>query len=206
MKKLLCILVLCLAGTANASLLGVDFSNPNNWVTSHSDTWALGYEFSVSSNAQVDGLGFWDYNGAYNHTTVGLWDTSGTLLGSVDTNSAVSSFATGTGHGTWNFMNFNYLLTPGSYVVGSHGRGMEYTFNRNGNQIITNVLTYLDPREKRGSIFQYPSDEFSPGYDAFFGGNVRFAGTGVAEPAAVAILGFGLVVLGFLRKRKLFKA
>jgi len=92
----------CFASTSKASVIGIDFdSDPNGWKYFPNNSDTIGWEFSVAEDTLVDGLGFWDLDAWYAPTTVGLWDTSGTLLGSVHTTSvsdpAVTKSDTGVG-------------------------------------------------------------------------------------------------------------
>lgn len=183
--------------------LGVDFSGSSTGFTTVSnDSWTLGYAFSVSDTSEVTGLGFWDLTGDFNSSTVGLWTTGGSLLGTVNTsNTTVDTFATGNGVGTWNFMDFNYTLSAGNYVVGAWGDGMEYAYDYSASSITTNELTFIESRYESGGIFQFPSYTDYCG-SCYFGANISFASSSVPEPTALGLLGLGLAGIGFSRKRK----
>lgn len=136
------------ASSANAMTLGLDLTSPSNtWVTrTNVTTWTLGYEFNLSQDARVGALGFWDANGAFGDTTVGLWTSSGTLIGTVSSSSsAVTTVATQGGHGNWYFMEFVTDLAPGYYVVASHGQsGMDYVYNFGAATLSTSIASYVD--------------------------------------------------------------
>ncbi|MEJ2044272.1 MAG: DUF4082 domain-containing protein [Reinekea sp.] len=186
---------------AGASVIGVDLAS-GRWAAATNDNWTLGYEFSIDSQQTVDGLGFWDADGKFNTTNVGLWDTNGTLLGQVDSASTVDTFATGNGRGYWNFIDFDYTLAAGDYVVGAWGDGMEYTYS-SGGTITESILEFQDGREKAGGYFQFPDNEYCGNCKGIFGANIRFAEVvNVPEPGSFALLGVGVVGIFLSRKKK----
>ncbi len=190
----------CFASTSKASVIGIDFdSDLNGWTYIAVNPATIGWEFSVAEDTQVDGLGFWDLDAWYAPTTVGLWDTSGTLLGSVHTTSVSDPAVTksdtglGSGWGSWDFMDFDYALTPGNYVLGASGDGWHHIFNTEGGRTTTNLLTFVNLRNNSDHENTYPNCAYLH-YDAFFGPNIRFA-TPIPEPSPLGLLGFGLAGL-----------
>jgi hypothetical protein len=183
--------------SVRATTLGLDFAGGTIQSTLGSGTF--GFRFSISSAQIVSGLGFWDYSGGYPQTQVGLWDSSGTLVASVDTaTSTVHSFAANA-FGSWQFMDVSLNLPAGDYTVGAsynHGQSSEAVYNPS---ISTNIITYLGSAWIQSSpIFQFPP---SKGSIPYIGGNIEFNLT-TPLPGALPLFAGGASMLGFLGWRR----
>ncbi|MGI9374029.1 MAG: hypothetical protein ACR2OJ_16195 [Hyphomicrobiales bacterium] len=144
-------------------------------------------------------MGFWDVDGIFGATTVGLWDANGVKIGEVNSGtSAVNTVSTAGGHGNWYFMDFDVVLNPGNYVVGSHGAsGMDYTFGT--GTLSTSLVTYVDDRYAGGGIFQYPNRSVNWNFGrGFLGGNIAF----IPIPTPLILFLTGLIGLGIIGRRK----
>jgi len=199
-------LILLVSGFANAGLIGVDFDgSAGDYSLSSSNSWTLGYEFSLSDDSSVSGLGFFDIDGVYGATTVGLWTSSGTLLGTVNTSdNTTTEISTDNGLWSWVFMDFNLLLGAGDYIVGSWGvSGMDYIFTNNGS-VIENVLEFTDDRySDTGSNFAFPNTVDGGGEIGYMGANIMFDdSTSVPEPSTLAIFALGIMGLAARRFKK----
>lgn len=199
-------LVFAVSETAEAGTLGIEIEDSGSWQTNNSNNWTLGFEFSLSSTQEVSGLGFWDQDGIFGNTTVGLWQGDGTLIGTVETGSSTvrTEAVSGGPGGSWYFMDFAATLLSGVYVVGSWGEsGMNYAF---GGDVTENVLTFLDSREQSGGIFQFPTDELFSGQSGygFFGANIEFGPSTppVPVPASLPLLLAGVGGLAWMRRRQ----
>lgn len=192
--------------TGRAATLGLDMTG-SGWTTTASNAFTLGFEFNLANSTNVAGLGFWDLNGSYGTTYVGLWTTTGTLIGAVDTaTSAVHVEPTANSLGRWYFMNFGTALSPGNYVVGSWGTsGMEYAYHTNLSSISTNILTFNMGRYDDGACsFCFPNQP-APGTPGYFGANIEFS-QATPLPAAFPLFVTGLGALGLMGWRKKRKA
>jgi hypothetical protein len=218
-RLLLCaIAVLALAAydkvPAKADSLGLDFAStpPANFGPS---TWNLGWSFTVVNSVTVVGLGNADilqngFSPPGSDQQVGLWDSSGNLLASVQV--TPTDPLDGANGGFWRFASIAPItLTAGqTYVVGGQGGAFYsgivpvtvnpnitfghdlYTFNGGANSPL------VEPLKTEGYD--------SPGAASWFGGNVEFASVSpVPEPVGVASLlglgGMGLVGLAWRRRR-----
>ena len=189
-------------GSLRADLIGVDLAGDGYVPLGLNGTW--GYEFELSDSATVTGLGFWDSGDGYTRAQVGLWDTSGQLLLDVDTvTGGVSTFATANGHGEWNFLDAAIGLDPGRYIVGAWGDGVEATVDLSDatSALKTSVLTFIVPRYRLGTSFQFPSSSESDSFAGYFGGNVRFAGQ-VPEPSSLALFALVFLTLTSIVRRR----
>ncbi len=198
-------LILSVSGLANAGLIGIDIDGTaGEYTLVSSSSWTLGYEFSLSADSSVTGLGFFDIDGVYGDTTVGLWTSSGTLLGTVNTNSnTVTEVSTNNGLWSWEFMDFNLLLSAGDYIVGSWGvSGMDY-FYTDSDSIIENVLEFADDRySSTGANFAFPNTVDGGATIGYLGANIMFDdSTSVPEPSTLAI--FALGIMGLASRRSL---
>ena len=83
--------------------------------------FTLGYEFTTSTAFNINALGYYADGAGYSHD-VGIWDNSGNLLVST----TVQPSDPTSDQFQWD--NVNYLLSPGTYVIGgqSYEGGDEY--------------------------------------------------------------------------------
>lgn len=105
-------LTLALTGTfANASPVLSSFDSP---AVFFGENHTLGYAFSTNNNVTISALGFWDSgaNGFNATHQVGLWNSSGTLLGQVN-------LSAGTGNTLIGNFRYNNLSTAVSLSAGS---------------------------------------------------------------------------------------
>jgi hypothetical protein len=161
--------------------------------------FTLGYEFTTSTNFDINALGYWD-DGLGNNHEVGIWNSQGTLL--------VSTTVLGTdpltGGFRWDLLSSDFLLVPGTYLIGGEYLGNGNPFP-NGASGITALpgYTYVTDEQSQGTGLIFPTFSSGGGY----GDNGILAadfsiGSTVPEPSAVALLGSILAVaMYFLRKK-----
>jgi hypothetical protein len=183
----------------SAGTLGLDFSPGNvGSVGSSVHTWTLGYAFQDVTATSVIALGSWDNDGIDSTIDVGLWNSQGTLLASATVNGAQTPI----GSAPWIFTAISPVaLTPGdTYYVGSYGI-TSYAFQVNPVTIAPQI-SYLHNAWVSGGL-SFPTLVSPTGEEhAFYGGNVELGTAAVPEPAALAILGAGLVGLSAVRRRR----
>ena len=194
-------LMLSVCHTASAGLIGVDLnSDASQWTNQNANGWTLGYKFNTLIETEISGLGFWDLDGVFGESTVTLWDSIGSVIGTLSTGgNTVESVATLNGHGSWYFMSLaqNINLVIGTYTVGSYGTtGREATWATNtdvGTLAIDSTIEYLSTAEFNGNTYPATNLTANSGY---FGGNIMIADTqDVPEPSTLVIFALGIMVL-----------
>jgi hypothetical protein len=202
-------LCLALVVPAAADTIAINVTTPGSEY--ESSAYTLGFEFSVSSPVLITQLGVYDsgQNGLVGNVSVGLWDTSGTLLTSV----VIPSGTTAILDGFFRYEQISPLALPVGlhYVVGAayatgSDQGSTFNFGDGGAGTLDPLVTIYQDRYSYlgGNSFNFSYPDLSidrPG--AWIGANFQFA----TVPGPVVGAGFpGLVfagggLLGWWRRR-----
>jgi hypothetical protein len=162
---------------------------------------SVGWEFNVLAPITVTGLGWYDQNadGLQLAHTVGIWNSSGTLL----TSALVAQGTTDPLDGLFRTIAITPLiLAPGTgYIVGGQN------FNANTEQLafgvtpttVSSISFVAGQFSNIDGIFERPTNP--TGVPTCCWGP-SFSITGVPEPNAAALCGFGLVPLGLVMYRR----
>lgn len=158
----------------------------------------FGWDFRVFNTIEVNGLAAWDTNvGTFNRDVqVGLWTGTGTILAST-TISDSSPTESSNGDGVWRVEDIAPLiLTPGDYTLGQvfFDNGPIIQFDGPFTTIpeVFLIAGFLSPAGIDSGL-SFPSAIFS---SVVFGPSLRLAPTQLPEPATIALLGFGLGLVG----------
>lgn len=158
----------------------------------------LGWYFTALADVTVTHLGVWDHGGdglLAAHLT-GLWDSSGTLLGSVSVQSGTASAASGPAieGGVFRYEAIAPIsLTAGAvYTIGALFDSNDI-FEYFPIDVTTGAeIAYGEERfGDEGAGFLFPTDTF--GRWGLFGPNFLY--TAIAEPAAALLLALAIGVL-----------
>ena len=82
----------------------------------------FGWSFTVNNTITINGMGIWDNgsNGIGPSTQVGIWTSSGSLLGSTTVSNTSSVVASASNQGSWLMETIAALtLSPGDYLLGA---------------------------------------------------------------------------------------
>lgn len=198
------LLSLC-ATAAHAQTKGLDFTGGN---PIPNFGYTLGWDFSVSSDISVSGLGVWDEgsNGLSTSHQIGIWDSGNNLIASTTITNANSTASSSTNTaGQWLFTSVTPVtLAAGNYTIGALFAGTSEIWRSNATVAAANGITYGQTRFSYGSNFAKPTvTENSNGY---FGPNFQFGSVAVVPEANTAtMLGLALPVIGtvvVVRRRK----
>lgn len=192
------------AATPASAITAVTLTSPGLEYPGRSYT--LGFEFSVASPISIRSLGAYDSgrDGLTGAVSVGLWDTSGTLL----TSAVVPA---GTGGALVNFFRFTnitpFALTAGThYVVGAYaGSDLASSLNtgQGGSGSVDPLVTiYQDRFSNFNSIFSFPDQTNSHVNGAWLGANFSTVASGVPEPSTWAMMILGFLGLGYAARRQ----
>lgn len=163
-----------------------------------------GTAFTLASATTIVGLGWLDAEGnglAVAHS-VGLWNSSGTLLVQALVNNASKKVVSGEGTATWFISEIvDLTLAPGTYRVGgtmnSDSSGM--VGDRIGNGV-TLGAGYVRMNSLSGG-FAYPNGTYGTAVLHATISTHMFDVNQVPEPMSISLLGLGLLALGAARKR-----
>jgi PEP-CTERM motif len=151
-----------------------------------------GYEFTLSSPVTVDALGVWDDGNGYAHEA-GIWNSSGTLVASVD----VLSSGPSVDHFVWASIS-HVTLPAGAYTIGdqTYEGGNEYPFPENVTGVTTiPQYTWVTDEELPGAGLNYPNFSTAGSYGQ--NGILTVDFSVVPEPSTWAMMLLGFGGLGF---------
>lgn len=176
----------------------LDFTGGAAQLNSGNETY--GYSFTVSGSLQVTGLGVFDSFAlplAGTHA-VGLWDSSGSLLTSVNIGPGGTLIASTDSLGQW----VEADITPLTLGAGQYFAGVYYDVGTE------NVLVLATPGSIAGVT--YDSAQYALANSLTFPGTTwgntlvgpAIFGAAVPEPATFALFGVGLAAFSLLRRSK----
>jgi hypothetical protein len=171
---------------------GVSVSDPR--------TFMVGWQFSVSSALQVDGLSYWDANGdgLVESHQVAIFNSAGvSLVSAIIPSGTGSTLVSG-----FRTVAVSFLLTPGTYVIGGQSpSGSDATLIEATSVTTVPGVTYLQERELNTSAFVVPTAN-APGTErGIFGPN--FTVTATPEPGSLSLMfAAGIGVLAAFRRRR----
>ena len=129
----------------------------------------LGFDFTISSQINVGGLGVWDIAplGLTQSFQVGLWNALGELLASTNVTSASTAVASANENGQWLFNYFTpFFINPGQYVLGlfQEATGPDVLGFGFGQSLIDidPAFTYGGTRHSLSGSFGMPSSSSGP--------------------------------------------
>lgn len=164
----------------------------------------VGWVFDVNSMVNIDALGVWDEGGdGFVHThQVGLWTIGGTLLASATVTNGSTSITSTSADGVWLFEDISTVtLDVGRYAIAAV-YDLNDDFIRTGTSISTiGEISYVEATTASSGL-TFPN-RFKGANGGFLGPNLRAeAAQAIPEPVTLAVLGFGLAGLGFVRRRR----
>lgn len=202
MKKLL-LLLIAVAATGYGGAIAVTPGSLGSQNSQWNGDATIGWQFSVTAPISVTELGFFDAGGdglADSHP-VGIWNSSGTLLGSITIPS-----------GTGATLNSGFRWVPispfglgaGDYVIGGYGLATstdQFQFELTGSTTIPQIVLGAAVDVKATGLTM-PDSIVSNSTEGYFGPNfMATVASTVPEPSTFFLFGLGLVGLGLSRKR-----
>jgi len=191
------LLLLCPAlGVADSA--GIQsFTNPVVWPNSDNEDWSLGWEFAVNGSVTIDALGY-NYFGVplNNNHDVGVFNSSGTLLGSVTVSNASTLF---NGY-LYTSLGAPLVLGSGDYWIAGTTLGLNDGWIYQADNIVTAAsITYLESwfTAGNGGVLSFPSTDASG--RQYLPVNFTIpSGTTTPEPGTAALLATALLGIGLL--------
>lgn len=164
--------------------------------------FTLGWQFSTSSTINVTWLGVVYFGPLGESHDVGIWNSSGTLMGSATVPSGSCGFQVN----QFCYALTSFKLTPGTYDLGAvwlDGTDpMLFPTSPILNFATASGITYIQNDFIAGSTLTDPTNHTAPP-PGYFGPNFLFTSTTtVPEPGSLVLLSSGLLgIAGVVRRR-----
>ncbi len=161
----------------------------------------FGWSFRVINPVTIDQLGLWDAGAdglGVASSQVGLWTSAGVLLASATVTNGSEQVASASADGEWLFEDIATLtLLPGSYVIGSvfiaavplAQIGAPFT-------TVADIALTGGVQGPNNAGLAFPDASFPT---PIFGPTMRLADA-VPEPAGIALVGLGLLMMAMRRR------
>jgi hypothetical protein len=164
--------------------------------------FTLGWQFTTSSTITVTWLGVAYFGPLVESHAVGIWDSTGALLGSA----TVSAGGCGFQVNQFCYATTNFTLGPGTYDIGAvwldGADPMLFPTTPIINFATAPGITYIQNDYIAGGSLTDPTNH-TPPPPGYFGPNFLFtSGTQTPEPSSFLLLGSGLLgVVGVIRRK-----
>jgi uncharacterized protein DUF4082/PEP-CTERM motif-containing protein len=183
-------------GAASADTPAVSFTPVSGNTFNNGIGFSLGFEFTATSNLTVDALGYFDDGSLQELHTVGIYNSSGTLLAS-------ATITGGTLMGFFDYVTIAPLnLTAGDtyQVMGNSGVVDPYTFNPTGFSTAPNI-TFDQDEYTPGNTLAFGTT--TDGATAYFGPNfLESSAAATPEPGTLGLFATGLLgTVGMVRRK-----
>lgn len=173
MRRFLSITILGLSLRSLAGAVPIVDITVNSGVGATTPNWTMGYSFTVLRTLQLNALGFYDTfgDGMSTDHSVGLWNSSGSLLRSATVTNASPL------NGFFRYASVaTLLLAPGTYTLGATTTNgadpVKFAGFITSLTSIPEISSDFQPLFTAGSALTLPTDDAIPGEPGFFGPNM----------------------------------
>jgi len=188
-------------GTADTA--GVQsFTNPIVWPNNDNEDFSLGFEFSVTGSATVLDLGYNYFSVPLNEShQVGIYDSTGTLLGSV----TVTNSSTVDNGYLYTALSTPLTLSAGDYWIAGTTLGLNDGWIYQASNIVTAPgISYVDSwfTNGNGGMLSFPTTD-TGGARQYLPVNFLLSSASVPEPSSIMLMATAVAGLALLVRHRL---